>query len=134
MPAKFMIADEVNDSYTADVLASGALETASLYSYAYLNSAVGATSVTQVPCILHSVVISNTASTNGATIAIGTMAASITAACASALTATTASTLCRIGLGARNTYIFDAYLGTNLIAYIATHNCDGITITYQKLA
>lgn len=134
MPAKFMIADEVNDSYTADVLASGALETASLYSYAYLNSAVGSTSVVQVPCILHSIIISNTASTNGAVLAIGTMAASITAACASALSVTTASTVCRIALGTRQTYIFDAYLGTNLIAYIATQDCDGITLTYQALA
>jgi hypothetical protein len=134
MPAKFMIADEVNDSYTADVLASGALETASLYSYAYLNSAVGATSVTQVPCILHSVTITNTASAANAVLCIGTMAASLTAACASGLSVTTASTVARIGCGARGNYILDAYLGTNLIAYIASQDCDGITLTYQNLS
>jgi hypothetical protein len=62
------------------------------------------------------------------------MAASLTAACASALSSTTASTVCRVGLGTRQTYILDAYLSTNLIAYIATQDCDGITITYQALA
>jgi len=129
--AKFFIADEVNDSYTADVLPSGALEVASLYTYAYLNSAVGSTSVAQVPVILHSVSITNTSTAANGVLCIGTMAATLTAACASGLSVTTASTVCRIGTGIRGTYILDAYLGTNLIAYQATQNCDGITITYQ---
>jgi len=47
--AKFFIADEVNDSYTADVLPSGALEVASLYQYSYLNSAAaGVTTISLV--------------------------------------------------------------------------------------
>jgi hypothetical protein len=129
--AKFFIADEVNDSYTADVLPSGALETASLYSYSYLNSAVGATSIAQVPVILHSISITNTASAANAVLCIGSMAATLTAACASGLSVTTASTVCRIGCGARGNYVLDAYLGTNLIAYLASQDCDGITITYQ---
>lgn len=129
--AKFFIADEVNDSYTADVLPSGALEVASLYSYAYLNSAVGATNVASVPVILHSVNVTNTATAAAGVLCIGTMLGSVSAACASALSITTASTVARIGIGARGNYIFDAYLGTNCIAYLATNDCDGITITYQ---
>jgi len=129
--AKFFIADEVNDSYTADVLPSGALETASLYTYSYLSSAVGSTCISSVPVILHSITVSNTSTAANSVLCIGNMASTITAACASALSVTTASTLCRIGCGARGNYIFDAYLGTNCIAYLATQDNDGITVSYQ---
>ena len=129
--AKFFIADEVNDSYTADVLPSGALEVASLYQYAYLNSAVGVTNISSVPVILHSINISNTATAANAVLCIGTMASTLTASCATALSNTSASTVARIGCGARGNYIFDTYLGTNCIAYLASQNCDGITVSYQ---
>jgi len=125
--AKFFIADEVNDSYTADVLPSGALETASLYQYAYLNSAVGSTEIcSNVACILHSVNVSNTSTAANAVLYLGNLTAS---ACASAQA--TASGVCRIGLGVRGSYLFDAYVSRGLSAYIAAQDCDGITITYQ---
>jgi len=125
--AKFFIADEVNDSYTADVLPSGALEVASLYQYSYLNSAAaGAYQISSVPCILHSVNISNTSTAANAVLYLGNLTAT---ACASAQA--TASGVCRIGLGVRGSYLFDAYIDRGLTAYVATQDCDGITVTYQ---
>ena len=125
--AKFFIADEVNDSYTADVIPSGALETVAIYQYSYLNSAAATPfMVTTVPCILHSVNVSNTSTAANAVLYLGNLTAT---ACASAQS--TASGVCRIGLGVRGSYIFDAYVGRALCAYVATQDCDGITITYQ---
>ena len=125
--AKFFIADEVNDSYTADVLPSGALETASLYNYSYLNSAAaGVTTISSVASILHSVNVTNTSTAANAVLYLGNLAAT---ACASAQA--TASGIARIGLGVRGSYIFDAYVSQMLVAYLAKQDCDGITITYQ---
>jgi hypothetical protein len=124
--AKFLIADEINDSYTADVLPSGALETASVYQYAYLNSAAaGVGSITTVPAILHSISITNTATASSAVLHICNCLSSTASAMA------TATTVTRIGLANRGTYLFDAYCGTQIAYYLAGQDCDGITVTYQ---
>jgi len=122
--AKFFIADEVNDSYTADVLPSGALEVASVYTYKYLASGTGHGAVTTVPAYLHSVVVSNTAATGAAVLHICNVADSTVTAMA------TATTIARIALNSKGSYIFDTLAGT-MLSYYITADCDGVTISYQ---
>lgn len=125
--AKFMIVDETNDSYTADVLASGALETSSVYQYYLVNSATATGQIAAAPCYLHTVSITNTAAA-GSVLVISDTANS--AAVADAV-GSSASAAAIIDNGTRQTYLFDMYLAKGLAFRLSGIECKGITITYQ---
>ena len=134
---KFYIVDEVNDSRTVDVLKSGAVETASIYSYYYVPSATAAAAICADPCILHDVTIAGTAVSNDTFLGIYNLADS-TEVTATVIEAgdTSASAVAIIGIGARGRYLFDALCDGSL-SYRLTGLTNGatpcITITYQKV-
>jgi len=125
--AKFIITDEVNDSYTADVLKSGALEIAPVYTYALIASGTATGQIAAAPVYLHTVSITNTAAAGSVLVISDTYTASGVAdavgdsACAVAI----------IDNGLRQTYLFDAYLSKGLAYRLSGIDCKGITITYQ---
>lgn len=125
MPAKYIIADEIDDSRTADVLASGALETASVYTYSFINSGTASGQITTVPAFLHSVSVTNTAAA-GSVLLLGdtTVASSIS-------TQSSSSAVARLDLGARQTYVFDALFNSAIAYRLSGIDCNGITVTYQ---
>jgi len=123
--AKFFITDEVNDSRTADILASGAVEVAPVYTYAKLPSAVAYGVVYAAPCYLHSVTVANTCTATGE-LGIYDVGGSTTASSTSS-----ASAVAYIDTSSRNTYIFDAYIAGTLAYRLTGGNNNGLTITYQ---
>ena len=127
MPAKTFIVDGVNDSRTADVLSSGAVETASVYSYALINSGTATGQIAAAPCYLHTVSITNTAAAGSVLVISDTASA---AAVADAV-GSSASAVAIIDNGLRQTYIFDAYLSKGLAYRLSGIDCKGITVTYQ---
>jgi hypothetical protein len=126
--AKFFIADEVNDSRTADILASGAVKVAPVYSYAKLPSAQAYGTVYAAPCYLHSVTVANTCTATGylGLYDVGgtTTASGEGANCSS-------SAVSYIDTSSRATYIFDAYIAGTLAYRLTGGNNNGLTITYQ---
>ena len=128
--AKLIIADEVNPSYTADVLAGGALEAMPVYSYTYLASSCATGVISVSPCLLHSVIISNTAT--------GFLVLSDQADTASGNPLTlSASAICTLSTDRRGSYVFDLLTGGALCYRlsgadaIADEGLKGVTITYQ---
>lgn len=125
--AKFIIADEVNDSTTADVLSSGALEVNSVYNYITIPSGTASGVLVAAPCYLHTIVVANTAAAG----AVFHLFDTLTACATAGSTQSSSSAVARIDLGARNTYLFDTYIGTALTYRLSGIVCDGITVTYQ---
>jgi hypothetical protein len=125
--AKFIITDEVNDSNTADVLASGALETAGVYSYAFIPSGTATGQIAAAPCYLHTVSITNTA----AALSVLVISDTANAAAVADAIGSSASAVAIIDNGLRQTYLFDAYLSKGLAYRLSGIECKGITITYQ---
>jgi hypothetical protein len=128
--AKLIIADEVNPSYTADVLAGGALEAIPVYSYTYLASSCATGVISASPCLLHSIIVSNTAT--------GVLVLSDQADTASGNPLTTsASAIATIYTDRRGSYVFDLLTGGALCYRlsgadaVADEGVKGITITYQ---
>jgi len=125
--AKFIITDEVNDSNTADVLSSGALEVAPVYQYVFISSGTATGQIAAAPVYLHTVSITNTAAAGSVLVISDTYSASAVAdavgnsACAVAI----------IDNGLRQTYLFDAYLSKGLAYRLSGIECKGITVTYQ---
>jgi hypothetical protein len=122
--AKFMIMDEVNDSYTADVLASGALETAQVYTNYYVNSGTASGFAVSAPCYLHSVVVGASANLGYLYLGDGTDASATGSL-------TSAGRVAKIDLAARGSYIFDSYVANKLAYRLTGLDCDGVTINYQ---
>ena len=132
--AKVFITDEVNDSYTADVLPSGALKTAGQYTKCFVNSGTGSGCLVTGSCILHSVVVA--ASANLGYLYLGTglsdAVMGIAATCVTALgSLISANRVAKIDLAARGTYIFDSIVDTALSYRLTGLDCDGITVNYQ---
>lgn len=123
--AKFFIADEVNDSRTADILASGAVEVAPVYTYAKLPSAVAYAKVYDGACYLHSITVANTCT------ATGELGIYDVGSAATASSTSSASAVAYIDTSSRNTYIFDAYIAGALAYRLTGGNNNGLTITYQ---
>lgn len=128
--AKLIIADEINPSYTADVLAGGALEAIPVYSYTYLASSCATGIISSSPCLLHSVIISNTA-TGELVLYDQTDTAS-----ANDL-GNSASAIANLYTDKRGSYIFDL-ITDKALCYrlsgadaVAGEGVKGITITYQ---
>lgn len=124
--AKFIIADEIDNSKTADVLSSGALETAGVYVNYFVNSGTACATAAAAPCLLHTITVQTTAvkgqfivgdcsGTNGVT------------------NATSADVVAKIDLAARGSYLFDSIISKKLAYRLTGLDCDGITITYQLL-
>ena len=125
--AKFIIADEVDNSKTADVLASGALETAPVYTYAFINSGTGTGCIAAASVYLHTVSVTNTAASPSVFVISDTASA---AAVADAV-GSSASAVAIINPCARGSYIFDAYMSKGLCYRLSGIECKGITVTYQ---
>lgn len=125
--AKFIIADEVNDSRTADVLSSGALEIAPVYDYAFIASGTATGQIAAGAVYLHTVSITNTAAAGSVIVLSDTASA---AAVADAV-GSSASAVAIIDNGLRQTYLFDAYLSEGLAYRLSGIDCKGITVTYQ---
>jgi hypothetical protein len=125
--AKFFIADEVNDSNTADVLSSGALEVAPVYTYAIIASGTATGQIAAAPVYLHTVSITNTAA------ALSVLVISDTASAAAVADAvgSSASAVAIIDNGLRQTYLFDCYMSKGLAYRLSGIDCKGITVTYQ---
>jgi len=124
--AKFFIADEVNDSNTADVLSSGALEVAPVYTYALIASATATGQIAAAPVYLHTVSITNTAAAGSVLVISDTSSGAVADAVGSS-----ASAAAIIDNGLRQTYLFDMYLSNGLAYRLSGIDCKGITITYQ---
>jgi len=125
MPAKVMLADEMNNSYTQDILQSGAAEVTQLYQYKFIASGTASGTVYGGSCVLHSVSITNTAAA-ASLLMLGDCAEASTLS-----TQTTTSAVAIINPGGRATYLFDALIGTGLQYRLSGLDCQGITITYQ---
>jgi len=121
--AKFIIADEVNDSRTVDVLPSGALEIAPQYSYSYINSGTGSGMIASAPAILHGVTVTVTAAPG--LIYVGdVLTGTVT-------NETSANKVAHIDLCARGTYLFDVYCASGIGYRLTGLDCAGITVAYQ---
>ena len=122
--AKFFITDEVNDSRTADVLPSGALEVASVYSTYFVNSGTASGTAVDGACILHAVNVTTTAAKGQLLLGNPTEASSMS-------NLTSASVIAKIDLAARGSYLLDAYVSGTLSYRLTGLDCDGITLSYQ---
>lgn len=134
--AKFIIADEIDNSRTADVLTGGALETVKVYDYYYVPSATATGSISTAPCYLHSVVVAGTATVGNGR--LGLFNLTNQAACASAAKCNAGQAVNVSGFivetKERGCYIFDALMDSSLmyrLSGVGDGSCPGITITYQ---
>jgi hypothetical protein len=125
--AKFIIADENNDSMTADVLKSGALEVAPVYTNYFMNSGTASGIAVAAPCYLHTVTIQSTAVKGQ--LYLGNQLLTASASAIGGLTS--AGLIAKIDLAARGSYLFDSIVENNLIYRLTGLDCDGITLTYQ---
>jgi len=125
MPAKVMLADEVNNSYVQDVLVSGAAEVVPIYSYKFIASGTASGSVYEGACILHTVSVTNTA----AAASFFMLGDTLEASTLSIAGATSAVAI--INPVARGSYLYDALIGTGLQYRLSGLDCQGITVTYQ---
>lgn len=121
--AKFILTDEVNDSRTADILASGAVETAGQYSYSYINSGTGSGMIASAPAILHGVTV--TVSGGPGLLYLGDVLTG------TVNNTTSANVVALIDLSARGSYIFDAYCSSGIGYRLSGLNNNGVTVTYQ---
>jgi hypothetical protein len=132
---KFYIADQVNNSKTVDVLPSGAIETAEIYSYYYVPSATAAAAIYAGACLLHEVDVAGTAISHDSYLGLYNLADSteVTATMVEGLQAAP-SAVALIGTGVRKRYLFDALCDGSLVyrlSGITNGACPCITITYQ---
>jgi len=125
--AKFIIADEVDNSRTVDVLSSGALETAPVYQYAFINSGTGTGCIAAAAVYLHTVNITNTA----AGVSVFVVSDTVSAAAVADAVGSSASAVASITPTVRASYLFDAYMSNGLCYRLSGIDCNGITVTYQ---
>ncbi len=126
MPAKFMIADEVNDSRTADILSTSALKTGQEFLWVGVPSGTASGVLVNAPIYLHSVIVPATG--NLGFLMIGDVAT----ACATALdSGLSASAVAFVDLAARGTYIFDTLISQTACYRLTGLDCKGIRVTYQ---
>lgn len=132
---KFYIADQVNDSRTVDVLKSGAVETADIYTYYYVPSATSTAVIYAGACILHDVTVAGTAISHDSYLGLYDLVDSteVTATMVEGLQVEP-SAVALIGTGVRKRYLFDSLCNGSLV-YRLSGTTDGacpcITITYQ---
>jgi len=126
---RFYITDETNDSRTADVLASGAVEVAPVYDYYFVNSGTGTAQIHGGAALLHSVTIAETA----AAASMITISNNLSAEAVADVVGSSASAVAVIPNSTRNTYLFDCYCDTGLAYRLSGIECNGITITYQAM-
>lgn len=127
MAAKFMITDEVNDSYVAEVLNNGALKAQEVFQYAFIPSGTATGQIAAGAAYLHTVSITNTAASPSVFVISNTLSA---AAVADAI-GSSASAVCIIDNGLRQTFLFDAYCSNGIAYRLSGIDCKGITVTYQ---
>lgn len=120
--AKFFIADEVNSSNTADVLRSGALETAQVFTNVVIPSGAAYGTIYGSAAYLHSVVVGNTGNSRFNIFDIG--------GAGTGSSTNSASAVCTIDTNKRGAYLFDVLVAGKL-DYRLTADCDGITVSYQ---
>jgi len=124
--AKFIIADEIDNSKTADVLASGALETVRQYVNFFVNSGTACATATSAPCLLHTITVQGSA--NLGQLIVGDCSGTTTVS-----NATSADVVAKIDLAARGSYLFDTIISKKLAYRLTGLDCDGITISYQLI-
>lgn len=124
--AKFIIADEIDNSKTVDVLGSGAMETCRVYTNYFVNSGTACATATSAPCLLHSITV-QTSAVKGQLI-VGDCSGTTTIT-----NATSADVVAKIDLAARGSYLFDSIISKKLAYRLTGLDCDGITITYQLI-
>jgi hypothetical protein len=124
--AKFIIADEIDNSKTADVLASGALETVRQYVNFFVNSGTACATATSAPCLLHTITVQSSA--NLGQLIVGDCSGTTTVS-----NATSADVVAKIDLAARGSYLFDTIISKKLAYRLTGLDCDGITISYQLI-
>ena len=124
------ICDEVNDSYTMDVLPSGAAEVTNNWTYKLLASgtATGAISVS-ADIILHKIFVGTTA-TKGM-LYIGTNAASTNDCYGSH--ESSASGVTEVDLSTRAVYDLDIYVPKVSKYRLSGIDCRGVTLVYETL-
>jgi hypothetical protein len=123
MPIKSFIVDKVDDSRTADVLKSGALETSSVYTYAYINSGTASGMIASAPAYLHGVTV--TVSGGPGLLYIGDVLTG------TINNSTSANVVSLIDLSARGSYLFDVYCSSGIGYRLSGLNNNGITVSYQ---
>lgn len=132
---KFYIVDEVNDSKTVDVLAGGAVETASIYNYFYVPSATSTGTIYGAPCILHDVTIASTAVSHDSYLGLFNLAdPTEISACKIDGMVAAGSAVALLGTGVRKRYLFDALCNGSLCymtSGVTDAACPCITVTYQ---
>ena len=136
--SRLLITDELDHSKVADVLPSRALETVPIYDYYYLPSATGSGTAIDSACLLHSVIVGQTAA-SGNFLVLADMA-DTTSACPS--TNTSSEKAIHIYGGVRGSYIVDMIINNHLCyrmsgehdSAAATPGNDGITLIYKLIA
>jgi hypothetical protein len=136
--SKLLIQDELLPERVVDVLPKGALEVIPFYSFAYLNSSTGSGVAVSASCLLHSVVITNTAA-SGAWIVLSDQGVSTDAA--PSFPGASASAVAKVYAGVRGKYVYDALINGALCYRLSgggdsaagNAGCDGITIMYKLI-
>ena len=126
--AKVFVTDETNDSYTMDVLPSGAAEVTHNYTYAKLNSGTGSGVISTSNIILHRVIVAGSA--NLGQLFIGSNAASTDAAPGNV---GSASAVAMVDLAARGNYAFDSYIPAVSTYRLTGLDCNQITVVYEVI-
>ncbi len=127
--SKVFVTDEINDSYTQDVLPSGAAEVAQSMTLLAIPSGTASGFLITGAILLHTVNVSETGS------GILLIGQTSNADSASAITmANSASALPHIGLTTRGSYLFDCVLNAGYISYrLSAADTKGLSLTYQLL-
>ena len=125
--AKVYVTDEVNDSYTQDVLPSGAAEVAEVYSWIGIPSGTASGKLlSDGAYLIHTI---NIADTGSGILLIG----DILSACASAIVASNSASSIRISCFTRGSYLFDLTFAQGISYRLTAADTLGISLTYQVL-
>ena len=128
MASKYLVVDELDDSKTAKVYSNRALKISSPYTYATLASAAGTGVITTSPCILHSVIFTDSAT---ATTQLLLLDNSDSASAATIANGYTASAVGLFGLITKNTFIYDAIIQNGLLYRVSGSAMCPTIITYS---
>lgn len=126
---KVFVTDEVQDSYTQDVLASGAAEVASVYKWIGIASGTASgVLLADGDYILHTVIIGETGS--GILILGDHLSADGSAA---TVVGMSASAVAHINCFTRGSYLFDCFIDNGLQYRLSAVDTPGIRVTYQVI-
>ena len=128
MPAKFSIADEVQDDRVAQIFSDKSVRTSQRYTYYTVPSGTATAAIATTGGVLHSVIFTSSAA--GASFWLFDSAGTANDI------GNSASAVARYsGIGASNgsgTHLYNAILGSGLTYRLSAAVADGITVVYRK--